>query len=142
MASVIAGLPRARPRAALLAIRGATNAVSTGSRMQSRDDRCPFCRAAPDSLGHMAACASALRLFCAALRIPEAPHIVQTLASSPTESVSIWAAFVEFVTLACVTKQEVAAREATFLTGAAVALARAHLRPAGPPRARRPAAAG
>lgn len=110
--------------------------------MQSRDARCPFCRRAPDSLSHMAACPPALRPFCAALRAPEPAHIVQTLAGSPTESVSIWAAFVDFVSLACVTRQEVAAREATFLAGAAVAIARAHSRTNAPPRARRPVAAG
>lgn len=114
-------------RASFLAIRGATHSVCTGARLQVPDATCCFCGDAPDSLSHYATCTSALGIFCRALQRPVAPSLFVVLDTTHASAAKVWAAFVDFVSVAIATRHDVVARGTVFLEIAACALTRAHL---------------
>lgn len=117
------------PRGALLIVRGATNAVCTGSRLQAPGSLCPFCYVAPDSLKHMATCQRALRVFFGALGRPPAASVAADLDGDLPHAARIWAAYVDFVSVVTASQDEVVSRGFAFLDVVAGALVRANLRP-------------
>lgn len=127
VADIIAGMPSLGGRAAMLAIRGATHAVVTGARTQNPDARCAFCRDAADSWAHRTSCEVALSAFSRALGRLAPPHLSIVLRASPDPPVRVWAAFVDFASVACATRHEVVSRAPAFLATAAAALAKVHV---------------
>lgn len=114
VSGVIRGLTALDVCASLLAVRGATNAVCTGARMQTPGAVCRFCGASPESIPHYAACPIALRLFSTALRRPPVPNIIHLLETDPPADARIWAAFIDFVSVAVATERDVVARSELF----------------------------
>lgn len=127
VAAILEGMPQLGSRAAMLAIRGATNAIVTGARMQIVGALCAFCHDAADSWSHFTRCAVALSAFCEALGLRLLPCLVQVLRDSEAPVARAWSAFIDFVAVACATRGEVISRSPTFLSAAAAALARAHI---------------
>lgn len=115
VSGVIRGLSALDVRASLLAVRGATNAVCTGARMQTVGAVCRFCGEGPDSIQHYPACPTALRLFSAALRRPTAPSIIHLLEADPPAVARTWAAFINFVSVAVATERERGCRAKRFV---------------------------
>lgn len=91
-------------RAAFLALRGATNAICCGARMQTEGAVCAFCEAAPDSLIHFGRCQGALVPFCRALDVPPADSILAALERAPSQAPRLWAAFSDFVWVIAVSR--------------------------------------
>lgn len=126
--AIMNGLPKMGARAALLAIRGATNSVVTGARLQLSGAQCAFCHVAADSLAHFMVCPVALDALCSALGCCVQPHLALVLrASSDPPPERLWAAFVDLVSTTSASRSEVVARAPTFVSTAAAALARVHV---------------
>lgn len=143
---VTAGLPSLSIRASFLGIRGATNAICCGSRMQTEGASCAYCSDGPDSLRHFGLCRLALVPFCLAHGVPPTDSIRSLLESAPLQAPRLWASFSEYVGTVSACRAEVAARGPCFVEAAAAAAARAHPPPAdrvakGRGRHRRPPAA-
>lgn len=127
VAAIMSGMSQLGGRASMLAIRGATNAVITGARMQVPGARCAFCHAVPDAWSHFADCGIALSAFCRALGRPAAPHLALDLMQSPEPPARLCAALAGFASVACATTDEVVARAPDFMSAAAAALVRSHV---------------
>lgn len=127
MAAILEGMPQLGGRAAMLAIRGATNAIVTGARMQIGGERCASCHHDEDPWLHFTRCAVALSAFCEALGLRPLPHLIQSLRESEAPVARVWSAFVDFASVACAARGEVVSRAPAFLSAAVAALARAHV---------------
>lgn len=112
--AIMSGMPQLGARAALLAVRGATNSVATGARLQLEGARCAFCHDAEASLAHYMACRTMLGALCEALGCPEQPHLVAVLRASSEPPARLWAAFVDLVATTSASRSEVVARSPAF----------------------------
>lgn len=124
---VLEVLPALDVRAAMRAVRGATNAVITGARMQIPGAKCVFCHVASDDWKHFVQCEVAMTALCTAIGSPTMPTLAQILGAQPAPSARVFAAFSDFVSVSCATRGEVVARSPAFVAAAAAALIRAHI---------------
>lgn len=125
--SSMRSLPDVGPRAAFLAVCGATTAACTGARMHPPMRSALSARPAPIRF-RASAGAPELRIFCVALGRPFGAPLASVLAGDAARSARLWAAFIDLMSVIGASESQVVARDPQLFSLAVGALARAHLR--------------